>query len=68
MGIPPPSSRRTALANVLERLIGVEEDLRQIIRASGHPKKLPAYEAHAFVRLAIQALSKQYTNRRAATR
>jgi len=55
-GLPQqPSLPR--IANILHSLKRIESELLQILRASG-AKSLAVFEAHAFVRQAIQSLSK----------
>ena len=55
--------RNSDIASVLNRLLEVERDLLTMIRASAsandHSRRLAEYEAHAFIRQAIQALSQQ---------
>jgi hypothetical protein len=53
----------SGIAGVLNRLFEVERDLLTMIRARAgaghHSGRLAEYEAHAFVRQAIRALSQQ---------
>jgi hypothetical protein len=58
MGTAPIPADRN-IAHALQTLILAENELLQIIRTGGHSKALAIYEAHAFVRQAIQALSSE---------
>jgi hypothetical protein len=49
-------SDHPGVRNALDRLIQIEKDLLQIMRAGGRSS---VYEAHSFVRRAIEALSQE---------
>jgi hypothetical protein len=59
MDTPSYKSGHTGIATALQRLIQVENDLLEIIRARRHPSEYSVYEAHAFVRQAIEVLSRE---------
>jgi len=54
----PKQFGQATTAVVLQRLIRIESDLLQILRTSGS-QSFAVFEAHAFVRQAIQSLSKE---------
>ncbi len=56
MNVP---SQKPGRMGTLQKLIEVENELLQIIRTGGTAVELSAYEAHAHVRQAIEALSKK---------
>jgi len=59
MDKPSGAKGSTVLSEILEKLRYIEKELVQVIRGQLHPKQLSAYEAHAFVRQAIKALSRE---------
>ena len=55
----PQQSRLAGIADILQRLIRIENDIQQIVRASGQNNRLRIYEAQTLVREAIQALKRK---------
>ena len=55
---PSESILRRQISTLVSKLTQIEKDLAQVIRRSRNPTLLSTYEAHAFVRQAINALSK----------
>ena len=55
----PQQARLASIADILQRLIRIENDILQIVRASGQNNRLGIYEAQTLVREAIQALKRK---------
>jgi len=54
----PQQAPLASIANILQRLIRIEKDIQQIVRANGQTNELGIYEAHTLLREAIHALKR----------